>query len=330
MPIWPRHAERVLAMCHPAAQTRQEIEDILWTGLTPEIPKRHRREVARALDDGLDTLFSNRKGFDELLNHLWIQDFNPLVDLGWCQQQGLRAEILQHVHRNPGDWSVELLFEKLGAYDASATRFSRFLEGLASSEVNPDIDRQNDFVAVVNQTLRGCGLELRQYGTEGGYPVFAVVSTHAAAIGRPKNLIFASSHKPDLRFRDAISNEIEIVTNADQVLIYDREFPPHGLLWQDLQLWWAELEKIADPKKARDTLYRRLRASLPTSSPPQHLFFTLYHGIFSPYVRLLPVAIARGVVALGCTNSQGTGARCPVSIQNGLPDAVTRRCACGD
>ena len=51
------------------------------------------------------------------------------------------------------------------------------------------------------------------------YPIFTLVSLHAATKGRLKNLIFASPDKPDLRFRDALDNDVEIVTNADKVLI---------------------------------------------------------------------------------------------------------------
>ena len=54
------------------------------------------------------------------------------------------------------------------------------------------------------------------------YPVFSMVSLHTAIKGRPKNLIFASPDKPDLRFRDVLDNDVEIVTNADKVLVYDR------------------------------------------------------------------------------------------------------------
>jgi hypothetical protein len=34
--------------------------------------------------------------------------------------------------------------------------------------------------------------------------------------------------KPDLRFRDAVNNDIEIVTGADQVLVYDRPINAGG------------------------------------------------------------------------------------------------------
>ncbi|MFP3681778.1 hypothetical protein SB725_32340, partial [Pseudomonas sp. SIMBA_041] len=73
----------------------------------------------------------------------------------------LRADIQQHVHRNPEDWPAETLFDQLGAYDASDRRFALFLEGLASADVRPDEAAQRHFVACVNESLRNCGVELR-------------------------------------------------------------------------------------------------------------------------------------------------------------------------
>lgn len=72
--------------------------------------------------------------------------------------------------------------------------------------------------------------------------------------------------RPDLPFRDALDNDIEIVSNADKVLIYDRPIDPGGLLWRDLQAWWAQNQSIDDPTEAKGLLYRHLPSS-PTRSP---------------------------------------------------------------
>jgi len=192
---------------------------------------------------------------------LWILDTDDWMHLLGGKPTGLRAEIQQHVHRNPEDWPAETLFDQLGAYDASDRRFALFLEGLASADVRPDEAAQRHFVGCVNESLRSCGVELRETGSEGGYPVFSMVSLHAAAKGRPKNLIFASPDKPDLRFRDALDNDVEIVTNADKVLVYDRPIANDGLRWNDLQQWWSDTEQIADATRAKRSLYTRLKAS---------------------------------------------------------------------
>lgn len=228
------------------------------------------------------------------MDNLWILDDDPMVNISAFlggADHSLRAEIKQHVYRNPGDWSTEYLFDKLGVFEASGRRFALFLEGLASSEVRPDEAEQRCFVQIVNTILCRCGIEMRESDMEGGYPVFTVVSTHVAPKGRSKNLIFASSVKPDIRFWDAVNNDIEIVTNADKVLVYDRPISGEGLRWRDLQSWWRDLRKIADDDHAKTTLYRRLCDSLPKNSPPQiQLFDTFYRG-FSSAVPDLPALL---------------------------------------
>lgn len=285
----PAVAQRFLLRHPPHAVARNLIQDILWSdSACPAIPKRFRREVAKAIE--CEDLYVDARRFDELLDRLWILDTDP-----WAifrgKSVGLRAEIEQHVHRNREDWSAELLFDKLGAYDASDCRFAFFLEGLASANVRPDEAAQRHFVACVNLPLQKCGVELRETGMEGGYPVFTVVSLHVGARGRPKNLIFASPEKPDLRFRDALDNDIEIVTNADKVLVYDRPVGNDGLRWQDLQLWWSEIEGIEDANVAKRSLYTRLRKSLPSNSPPQMLLFDAFFEGFRSAIPQLPVLL---------------------------------------
>ena len=119
----------------------------------------------------------------------------------WLDEKstGLRAEAQQHVHRDPAGCSVETLFDPLGAFEASDRCLVRLLEGQASADARPDETAQRHFVACVNKPRRRCGVELRKTGSEGGYPTFSLALLHAATKGHPKNLIFASSDKPDLR-----------------------------------------------------------------------------------------------------------------------------------
>ncbi len=282
-------AERLLELYPPIPSVRNEIQEILWSDTaTPEIPKRFRRELARQLT--LEDLYLNARRFDELLGRLWVLDNDP-IGLFFGTDRSLRASVYQHVHRNPGDWSVEVLFDKLGAFEASDRRFVRFLEGLVSSDVLSDEAAQRHFVSIVNGSLRGCGVELRESDMEDGYPVFTLVSTHLAPVGRPKNLIFGSSVKPDLRFRDAVNNDVEIVTNADKVLVYDRPIGVDGLRWRDLQSWWSETKGIADENDSKKTLYKRLRDCLPKNSPAQILLFDAFHHGFSSAVPILPALL---------------------------------------
>ena len=289
----PRLASQLLSTFSLSTADRNALEDALWTNAGyPEIPKRTRREIAEALDP--DDLYIDARRFDSLLDDLWVLNGDPLesiaVFLGEADRS-LRAEIEKHLHRNPGDWSVVEFFDKLGAFDASDHRFALFLEGMASPDIRPNEAEQRRFVDAVTGPLKKQGLELREADIDGGYPRFELVSLGASPRGRPKNLIFASSVKPDLRFRDAIDNDVEIVSDADKVLIYDRPIGRDGLRWSDLQTWWKEERGIDDDGLAKEMLYRRLLASLPESSPPQRALFKGFYKGFSAKVPALPALL---------------------------------------
>jgi very-short-patch-repair endonuclease len=287
----PRVAERLLEVHPPLALDRNKIQDLLWANTaSPEIPKKFRREIARALDAEGISIYLDSQKLTDLLERLWVLDDGLFAIFGGADHS-LRAEIDQHVFRNPDDWSVEMLFDELGAFNASSRRFVLFLEGLASSDVRPDEAEQRRFVRIVNGPLQKCGLELREVDMDGGYPVFAVASLGTSRLGRPKNIIFASSVKPDLRFRDAVNNDIEIVTNADKVLVYDRPITIDGLRWRDLQAWWSDTNRIVDAEDAKKSLYKRLRESLPTDSPPQVLLFDTFYKGFGRAIPDLPALL---------------------------------------
>jgi very-short-patch-repair endonuclease len=284
----PRVAEKILIHQPLDAKTRNEIQDVLWADEDPQIPKRTRREIARDLD--LADVVHSADRFRALLDRLWVLDDDLLgsfLDGG----ASLGARIDRHVFRNPGDWSTEELFENLGAFEAPDKRFALFLEGLASADVVLDEPAQRSIANALNPHLRAIGIELRGTGADGGYPVFSVTSTGLRNNSRPKNLIFASLAKPDIRFRDAINNDIEIVENADSVLVYDRPIGADGIRWHDLQTWWRETRGLQSDDEAKSTLYQRLRKSLPANSPPQLLLYDLYHKIFSTSVQDLPALL---------------------------------------
>jgi hypothetical protein len=139
--------------------------------------------------------------------------------------------------RNPGDWSAEDLFEEFGTFEAGDARFGEFLEGLTCADVIPDESAQRRVAEVISRHLRRAQAELREAGTDGGYPVFSIVSTRLGRNRQPKNIIFALPVKPDIRIINAIDNDIEIVTNADKVLIYDQLIGTGCLRLRDLQAW---------------------------------------------------------------------------------------------
>ncbi|MGW1552981.1 hypothetical protein [Streptomyces sp. NPDC002346] len=122
------------------------------------------------------------------------------------------------------------------------------------------------------------GIELRQTGSDGGYPVFTVVSTRLHGNERPRTSSLPPLTKPDIRFRSSVDNDIEIVGGRpDDTLIYDREIPTAGLRWRDLHSWWQATRKFSSENDARTDLYQRLLKSLPTKSPGQINLFKAYH-----------------------------------------------------
>lgn len=285
----PRLAESYLKELPMVAERRNELQDLIWAdGGFPEIPKRIRRELARSLTA---SLYQDSGEFMALLNRLWILDDDPFSFLDSSGRNSLRRKIEQHVVRNPDDWDAEILFDELGAFTASDRRFSLFLEGLASAEVLPDEPAQRAFAETANQSLRRCGVELRETGSSGGYPVFQLVRISGGPARRPKNLIFASPEKPDLRLTNAIENDVEVVSNADRVLIYERPIGDDGLTWHDLQTWWSETHGIVDANEAKKSLYLRLKESLPAASPPQKRFFEAYHRRFGREIPRLPALL---------------------------------------
>ena len=264
----PMVAERILAgYLQVSDLTRNEIQDVLWADRAAhEIPKQTRREIAQALE--LRDLVYSPDRFSALLSRLWVLGSDSLSFFTGVDTS-LRANIEQHVYRNPGDWTTEDLFEQLGVFDASNMRFAMFLEGLVSADVIPDEPVQRRIVNTVNPHLRSVGTELRETGIDGGYPIFGVVSTQSARIGQPLNVIFASKTKPDIRFLDAINNKIEVLESIDDVLAYDRQIGGDGILWRDLQAWWKDKQKLTSDTEAKKSLYQRLKRSLPDNSPPQ-------------------------------------------------------------
>src|ERR1700682_3680147 len=136
-----RVAEAVLRFEGVVAELRNEIQDVLWDGQGPVIWERTRRTIAAALD--IDDLVVDSARFEALLDRWWILGTpNPFEGifsesdtstLAWAFGPGstahvLRKQIQRHVFDNRGDWSIEKLFDELGAFNAVDRRFAGFIE----------------------------------------------------------------------------------------------------------------------------------------------------------------------------------------------------------
>lgn len=283
----PELAQRMIVRGHLVGELRNEVQELLWDdGPSIELPKRARRELAKALQNVV--LFHRWDKFKALLDSLFL--FRPDLSI-WTLNAGDRDPIeamRDDFVRNQE--SVEWLFDELEVYELSDNRFRKFLEGVVSADVQKEEENQIAIAAAINPVLRNCGIELRETGEDGGYPLYEMVSLRASR-GRPKNLIFASTSKPDIRFRDAINNDIEIASNLDDVLVYDRPLGSDGLRWSELQAWWADVTREADSARAKGSLYLRLLRCLPESSPPQRLLFKSFFASFRDAVPNLPALL---------------------------------------
>ena len=141
---------------------RMMVQDLVWADEhPPPIPKRTRRDLARALPGWI--LVNHAQRFDALLGTLFDLGSHDLF-FG-IEDTSLGGQIDQHFYRND-DWTVEQLFDELGAVDqASDRRFALLLEGMVSGDTVPDEDAQRQLVDAINPPLAGVGLELREQGT---------------------------------------------------------------------------------------------------------------------------------------------------------------------
>ncbi|MFC8865384.1 hypothetical protein BCL80_1154 [Streptomyces avidinii] len=266
-------------------QTR-DLQDAIWIGRPHvEIPGRTRRELARDFDLVCHLGYPDR--FLVLLGQFWDLGENEFEV--WGPHLGtLHADIQRHVIRFQDDWTTEYLFEQLGALDAPHPRFGRFIEGLASPAVLPDEQAQRRFVEFANQHLQPIGAQLREEGEADGYPQFHLAQLGRGTARRPRNLIFATLGKPDIRFTSALDNDIEIAEQEDKILVYDRPVGKGGLLWSDLLSWWQETRDADDAALA---LYDRMKASLPDRSEGQKNLFWLYHHIYKRQLSDVPALL---------------------------------------
>ncbi|AEM88743.1 hypothetical protein [Streptomyces violaceusniger] len=267
----------------------RDLQDAVWAGRDyVEIPGRTRRELAKEFD--LTDHLGHPDRFLALLGQLWDlgeDEFNV-----WGPHRGtLRDDIQRHVIRFSDDWTTEYLFEQLRAFEAPHPRFGHFLEGLASPTVLPDEQAQRRFVEFANHHLQPVGAQLRQEGEVDGYPQFLLLPLGRGTAHRPRNLIFATLGKPDIRFTSALDNDIEIAERANQVLVYDRPVGKDGLLWCDLLSWWQETRDADNAEEAALALYGRMEASLPSQAEGQKNLFWLYHRIYKSQLRDVPALL---------------------------------------
>jgi hypothetical protein len=156
-------------------------------------------------------------------------------------------------------------------------RFFSFLEGI----LRPEARNTNEQMALATRLdgiLALDGYEVRPTGYTSGRAIYSIVRRLTGVAGSFKNLIFASiGAKPDLVFRDAVNNDVEIASNAEACLIHERPIDgSKGLSWFDLGDWWQRRNNIPDAEQSRKALGDRLRQALPKNSPGEITIFRVY------------------------------------------------------
>lgn len=89
--------------------------------------------------------------------------------------------------------------------------------------------------------------------------------------GNIKNIIFASTLKPEIVLEDALENNIQIVKNEKYSLIYDRHIDNSSLSINDLINWWKD--------KSEEKLFPRLIESIKGNQVEIKLFDIYYKQI---------------------------------------------------
>ncbi|MEQ9637735.1 MAG: hypothetical protein RLW68_16840 [Devosia marina] len=240
-----------------------------------------RRDIARVLGDDL----AGERTTVEVVERYFPLS-SPFEAFFGSSGRSMRDLVARHMDHNPGDWSVEDLFGKIGAFACSTARFGALIEE-AVHPLSRSGDEQSQAVAALNKVLGRDGFELAHDGELSGHPIFSFRPLLRGVGGRPKNLIFASrGPKPEIGFADAINNDIVILSGEESCLIYDRPIGASGLLWSELVAWWGEVIPGADAAN----LGARLKESL-ASDAERRLFATYFKAYRSALGQSLPALL---------------------------------------
>ncbi|GAA4976420.1 hypothetical protein GCM10023334_102840 [Nonomuraea thailandensis] len=209
------------------------------------------------------------------LDRLYNLDQMPSSDPRYATA---RLDLIQHCINNddyPADWIYRDERFGIGSQDG---RLLRFLAETLHPVVRPEQVEVRHLRAFYNSVLAHDGYELVAVGQISGAPIFSGRRIGGGVSGTMKNIIFAADGpKPKIVLGDAVNNDIKIVRNAENCLVYDRPLNPEGLTWADLLSWWRDRQSLptemSDLDAGRD-LCNRLWRSL--SSKPEQVLFRAY------------------------------------------------------
>ncbi len=149
------------------------------------------------------------------------------------------------------DWPESYLLDTCIDYiRLSDAEFFYFLEQYVNPNLHHSLWSEEDncrqeipnseLVDLINKYLCHDGYKLIIKDRIGDKAFYQVASIHPGVRGTIKNIIFAAKYKPEIVFDDALNNDIRILKNEDQCLIYDRPIPVNGLMWGELVGWYSQ------------------------------------------------------------------------------------------
>lgn len=206
-------------------------------------------------------------------------------DLFIFDRMTLGEYIIKHVVINDDMSYKDMLLDILQIKYISDNSIIKFLEKMVNPEVRTG-EEQTQYVKEINEIIGADGFELVVSGKISNELIYKIYKRQAAK-SNMKNLIFAPlGKKPDIVIDDAIANDIKIVGDTDNCLLYDFEPNADGLLWNTLVKWWGSAHASENIQK---DLFKRLLNSL--DSQPEKDFFTQYYTIYqnaNEYPALIP------------------------------------------
>ncbi|MDG4784919.1 hypothetical protein O7626_03055 [Micromonospora sp. WMMD1102] len=205
-----------------------------------------------------------------------------LYDLGELPSTDTRfrtafEDIVQHRMAND-DWADDWIFDdpRFGLADSDG-KLLEFLAEMLHPAVRTDLAEVERLRDLFNGVLVHDGYELVQVDAISGAPIFAPRRIGSGVPGTMKNLIFAAiGAKPEIVLADAVNNDIRIVRNAENCLVYDRPLAAHGLTWAEMAVWWADRESMigATAQEVSDSLHQRLDLSLGDNDAERRILHT--------------------------------------------------------
>lgn len=206
--------------------------------------------------------------------------------------ESFEYDVIRHMRCND-DWDyLYLLKEKLELLYQPDDLFKYFLEQIVHPLIRDEADKKV-YITVINKYLINDGYELMKDDILSGESIYKVKQLSKSGVnGQVKNLIFASDgFKPEIIITDSLNNDIEIVKNKDNCLIYYNSIGKQGLRWGELVEWWNLQENSKDNLLTiEQSLYKRLEKTL--SNDVEKKLFYLYYKEFKPILENeLPVLI---------------------------------------